>query len=339
VGGIVLFGSSIQSASQVTSLTSGLQKLAPTPLLMATDQEGGSVNRFQAIVGDTPAASALADPAAARARGVADAQILHRYGFNFNLAPVVDVGPAVALCCNRTFGSDPARVAAMAGAYVEGLQAGGQVAACLKHFPGLGSATTNPDVQLPNLYRSRADWEATDVAPYRTLLKTNDIRAIMVSPEMVTAVDQNLPSPLSPALVTGVLREELGFQGVIVTDSLHTGSLSGTWTVPQAAVLAIKAGADIAMGANGTDSPDNLDSAQNTIQAIKDAVGSGQISKQRIDESVTRILTLKLRLGLIPMPAPAPGRGGGQLGSVGPGASLAAIVPTRVYVGFLRGAA
>lgn len=323
VGGVLLFGSSIQSASQVSALTSGLQKLAPTPLLVAVDQEGGSVNRFQTIVGDTPSAGSLADPAAARARGTADAQVLHKYGFNFNLAPVVDVGPAVALCCNRTFGSDPARVAAMAGAYVEGLQADGRVAACLKHFPGLGSVTTNPDTQMPYLNRSRADWESTDVAPYRTLLKTDDIRGIMVSPEMIPEVDPNLPSTLSPAFVTRVLRNELGFQGLIITDSLHTGSLSGNWTVAQAAVLAIEAGVDIALG------PYTPSIAHDTLDAIRQAVRTGAITTKRIDESVMRILTLKLQLGLIPMPAAGPGRGGGQRGDAVPGGSVSAIVPGR----------
>lgn len=333
VGGVLLFGSSIQSGTQVAALTSGLQKLAPTPLLVAVDQEGGSVNRFQPIVGDTPSAASLADPAAAQARGAADAQLLHKYGFNFNLAPVVDVGPAVALCCNRTFGSDPARVASMAGAYVEGLQAGGQVAACLKHFPGLGSVTANPDTQMPYLNRSRADWEQTDVAPYRTLLRTEDIHAIMVSPEMIPEVDPNLPSTLSPIFVTQVLRDELGFQGVVVTDSLHTGSLSGTWTVAQAAVLAIEAGDDIALG------PYTPDITRDTLDAIQQAVRTGAISIKRIDDSVTRILTLKLQLGLIPMPAPAPGRGGGQQGGRAPGAPVAAIVPSGMFGGRWRSGA
>lgn len=295
-GGVLFFGGNIANAGQIRTTTAQLQQIAPVPLLMAVDQEGGPVNRFQSIVGALPAAATLATPADATARGKQDAGILHRYGFNLDLAPVVDVGTANPELAGRTFGDAPERVAAMAGAYLNGLQASGSVAGTLKHFPGLGATVTDPHIGLPTLNRSRASWEATDLAPYRLMLQRGGVRAIMVSHEMLPAVDPNLPTSLSPAVVSGVLRDELGFDGVIVTDSLYMGALNVRWSIPQAAVLAVEAGSDLLIG------PYNPQLVSETRDALKQAIASGAITRERITASVRRILTLKLQLGLIPMP-------------------------------------
>jgi beta-N-acetylhexosaminidase len=295
-GGVLFFGGNIASADQIRATTAQLQQIAPVPLLMAVDQEGGPVNRFQSIAGDLPAAATLATPADATARGTQDAGILHRYGFNLDLAPVVDVGTANPELTGRTFGDTPDRVATMAGAYLSGLQAAGSVAGTLKHFPGLGATVTDPHIGLPVLSRSRGEWEATDLAPYRLLLQRGDVRAIMVTHEMLPAVDSNLPASLSPAVVTGVLRNELGFDGVIVTDSLYMGALNVRWSIPQAAVLAVEAGSDLLIG------PYDPQLVSDSRDALKQAIASGAITRARITASVRRLLTLKLQLGLIPMP-------------------------------------
>jgi beta-N-acetylhexosaminidase len=300
-GGVLFFGGNIASAGQIRTTTAQLQQIAPVPLLMAVDQEGGPVNRFQSIVGALPAAATLATPADATARGKQDAGILHRYGFNLDLAPVVDVGTANPELAGRTFGDTPDRVAAMAGAYLDGLQASGSVAGTLKHFPGLGATVTDPHIGLPALNRSRAEWEATDLAPYQLLLQRGDVRAIMVTHEMLPALDRDLPTSLSPAVVTGVLRDELGFDGVIVTDSLYMGALNVRWSISQAAVLAVEAGSDLLIG------PYNPQIVSETRDALKQAIASGAITRERITASVRRILTLKLQLGLIPMPQQAGG--------------------------------
>jgi beta-N-acetylhexosaminidase len=298
-GGVLFFGGNIATADQIRATTAQLQQIAPVPLLLAVDQEGGPVNRFQSIAGDLPAAATLATPADATARGRQDSDILHRYGFNLDLAPVVDVGTANPELAGRTFGDAPDRVATMAGAYLSGLQASGSVAGTLKHFPGLGATVTDPHIGLPILNRSRADWEASDLTPYRLLLKRGGVRAIMVTHEMVPAVDAGLPASLSPAVVTGVLRKELGFEGVIVTDSLYMGALNVRWSIPQAAVLAVEAGSDVLIG------PYNPQIVSDTRDALKQAVASGAISRERIMASARRILTLKIQLGLIPMPQQA----------------------------------
>jgi beta-glucosidase-like glycosyl hydrolase len=296
-GGVLFFGGNIQTADQVRSLTANLQQLASIPLLMAVDQEGGYVNRFRPILGPIPGAATLQTPADAQARGEQDAVFLHDFGFNLNLAPVVDVGTSNSQLYGRTFGSSPDRVAAMAGAYIAGLQASGYVTAVPKHFPGLGATTTDPHVGMPTLNRSRADWEAIDVAPYVTLLKEQDVRAIMVSHEMIPAVDPNLPTSLSPAVLDGTLRGELGFNGVAITDDLVSmDAITARWSVPQASALAIKAGSDIVTAPNLP----NL--VQGVKDAIKQAIQNGDLTRAHIDSSVQRILTLKISMGLIPLP-------------------------------------
>jgi len=294
-GGILYFARNIQSIGQIRASTSQVQQWASIPLLLSVDQEGGPVNRFRPIVGPLPGAGELTGPDQARSRGEQDATTLHDAGFNLNLAPVVDVGTANPQLIDRTFGSDPQRVATMAGAYLTGLQESGTVTGTIKHFPGLGATSTDPHRGLPVLNRSRADWESIDLAPYRTLLATQDVRAIMVTHVMIPAVDPDQPSSLSPAIIDGTLRQELGFQGVIITDDVfHMDALSGRG--PHAAVLAVKAGADELIG------PASPQEVQQTKDAMKQAIDSGQLTRERIDLSVQRILTLKIEMGLIPLP-------------------------------------
>jgi beta-N-acetylhexosaminidase len=299
VGGVLSFAANIQTGDQTRAMTSDLQQAAAIPLLMSVDQEGGLVNRFRAIIGSQPGASAMTTPEIAYQRGQHDAQLLQEYGYNLNFAPVVDVGTANPQLLDRTFGSDPQRVARLAGAYMAGLQDSRAVTACLKHFPGIGATTTDPHVSLPALKRSRADWERIDLAPYRTLLATGNVHAIMVTHEMIPAVDSQYPSSLSPAVIDGELRQKLGFQGVVITDSLIMGALNNRWSVAQAAALAIEAGADMIIG------PQNAQVVAQVKDALKAAISDGSLSQTRIETSVKRVLTLKNTMGLLPIPHPA----------------------------------
>ncbi|HEY7124872.1 MAG TPA: glycoside hydrolase family 3 protein [Ktedonobacterales bacterium] len=302
LGGFILYAANIGSASQIRALNAQLQKLASIPLLTSVDQEGGDVNRFLDLVGPLPDAAELTDPQMARARGQQDAALLHDYGFNVNLAPVVDVGRSNPQLGGRTFGTTPDRVTAMASAYLEGLQGSGQVTGTLKHFPGLGDTNTDPHLAMPVLNRSLADLEQIDLQPYRLMLKSEDVRAIMVSHELIPAVDAQLPTSLSPAVINGLLRGELGYNGVVMSDSLYMDAISARWSVPDAALLAIQAGTDIVTGLY---SPQIV---QQTIETLKNALTSGKLTRQRIDASVQRILTLKIRMGLIPLPQQTSGQ-------------------------------
>jgi beta-N-acetylhexosaminidase len=296
VGGVIFYAYNIQSTAQVQGLTSQLQQSASIPLILSVDQEGGPVNRLLSILGPVPPTSSLTTVAAATERGQQDAYYLHMLGFNLNLAPVLDVVTTNPQLWERTFGSTPTQVTTLAGAYLAGLQQSGLVSGTLKHFPGLGSTTTDPHFGLPILHRSRADWKRIDLEPYRVLIRQQQVRAILVTHELVPAIDPNLPASLSPTLITSVLRQQLGFQGVVIDDSLTMGALIDRWTMTQAAVLAVKAGADMIIG------PYSPETVQELKNALQGALSQGTLSRADIDQAVERDLTLKLEMHLIPMP-------------------------------------
>jgi len=303
VGAAILFGvnNNIQDRSQLKSLIGQLHRnSAPIPMVVAIDQEGGTVDRLINLDGSRPSATEIGatnDPNKAMQEGIQDAQDLSSYGFNLNLAPVVDVNnvynPQLYL---RTYGNNAASVTRMAEAYLQGLQRNGKVLGTLKHFPGLGDVSADPHNSVPHLSRSKSDLEAIDWAPYRALIQQGKVKAVMVTHEIVNAVDDSKPSSLSYKVVTGILRDELGFQGVIVTDSLTMEGITAYYPEAQAAALAIEAGSDLLMGAS------TANDVAAMINGIKQAINAGEISQQHIDDSVRRILMLKYQMGLIHIP-------------------------------------
>ena len=305
VGAVLLFtaNNNIINRTQLTGLIQQMQHDSTQngiPLAVAIDQEGGYVDRLVALDGPRPSASSIGatnDPSKALAEGIRDASNLASYGFNLNLAPVVDVNTVYnPQLYGRTFGANPDIVIRMAEAYLQGLQQSGKVFGTLKHFPGLGDVATDPHLGVADVYRSKSQLEAIDWAPYRALIQQGKVHAIMVTHDILHAIDGSAPSTLSYKVVTGILRDELGFQGVIMTDSLTMQGLTAFYTESQAAALAIEAGCDLLMGAS---TPQDVASM---IQGIKQAYNAGAISMQRIDESVRRILTMKYELGLLKIP-------------------------------------
>jgi beta-N-acetylhexosaminidase len=304
VGAVLIFTSNqnIISKPQLTGLIQHMQRNTAIPLAVATDEEGGAVNRLLQLDGPRPSAASLGathNPATARAAGAQDARDLALYGFNLNLAPVVDVDSTYGSELHvdgRTFGSDPAQVIDMAGAYLQGLQQSGKVVGTLKHFPGIGDVATDPHLAVPYLQRSKSDLERIDWAPYRALIRQGNVHAVMVTHEVVTALDSQQPSTLSSKVVTGILRHELGFQGVIMTDSLTMKSITDYTSEDQAGAQAIAAGSDLLMG------PGTPRDVAAMIAGIKQALNTGTISQQRIDDSVRRILMMKYEMGLLPLP-------------------------------------
>ncbi len=303
VGAVLVFtvNGNVVDKGQLTSLIKQMKDASTTiPLAVAIDQEGGTVDRLVNLDGPRPMATTIGatnDPNQARQAGIQATKDLTSYGFNLNLAPVVDVTNVYnPQMYGRTFGDTPGQVTKMAGAYLQGLQKSGQVVGTLKHFPGLGDVSTDPHLSIPQLTRSKSDLEKIDWAPYRALIKSGNVHAIMVTHEIVQAIDATEPSSLSPKVIQGVLRNDLGFQGVVMTDSLTMEALLQYATVPQAAVLSIEAGADLIMGAS---SPEDVASM---FQSIKDAMSSGAITQQRINESVHRLLMMKYAMGLLPIP-------------------------------------
>ncbi len=302
VGAVLIFGANgnIQSKPQLKGLIQQMKSNSTLPLTVAIDQEGGTVDRLVTLDGPRPSATSLGatgNPLNAYNEGVRDANDLSYYGFNLNLAPVVDVNnvynPQMYL---RTFGNNPTTVTQMAEAYLKGLQKSGKVLGTLKHFPGLGDVAADPHNSVPHLNRSESNLMKIDWAPYRTLIQQGNVYAVMVTHEIVEAVDSSIPSSLSYKLVTGILRNQLGFQGVIMTDSLTMESILAYYTEAEAAVMAVEAGNDILMGAAA---PSDVAAM---VTGLKQAISSGQISQQRIDDSVRRILTMKYQMGLLHIP-------------------------------------
>jgi beta-N-acetylhexosaminidase len=286
-----------QTRTQLTSLVQAMQGQARIPLFVSTDYEGGVVNELRQITGERPSEQqigATGNPTVAYNAGLNAAKDLTSLGLNVNFMPIVDVltNPNNPGLPGRTFGSDPQLVTNMGRAYLQGLTQGG-VVGCLKHFPGLGSATLDPHYSLPYMNRSLATLNAVDLVPYRTLINEGIVPMVMVTHILNPQLDPNLPTSLSPNVVTGLLRNQLHFNGVIISDTLWMGGISNTYSLSQAALLAIKAGIDLILGPRG------LQDTVTMLTNLQQDVTSGQLSMDQINASVLRILEMKLHYNIL----------------------------------------
>jgi beta-N-acetylhexosaminidase len=300
VGGIIYFtwSNNVANPAQITGLSNGLQAASTAdggePLLIATDQEHGLVVRITAPATQLPGAMALGathDTGAAYDAAVISGAELRAMGLNTNFAPDADVNvnPANPVIGVRSFGSDAAHVAAFAAAQVEGYQSRGDLAATVKHFPGHGDTEDDSHTDLPQIDHTYEEWQEVDAPPFRAAIDAG-VGAIMSAHIQFPALDPTLtPATLSKPILTGLLREELGYEGVIVTDSLAMEGVREGYGDDRIPVLALLAGIDMLL------MPVDLDLAYNAVLA---AVANGELTEARIDESVTRILGLKYRLGL-----------------------------------------
>ncbi len=272
--------------------------------VVAVDQEGGTVARLRRGVTSVPGAMALAatgDPASAEQAAAIIGAELRAVGFHHDYAPDADVNsnPANPVIGVRSFGSDPEQVARYVTAAVRGLRGAG-LAATVKHFPGHGDTATDSHLELPSVSRGRADWAAVDLVPFVAAIEAG-VDAVMSAHVSVPAADPSGdPATASAPIMTGVLRDELGFGGVVVTDALDMAGARKSYGDGEIAVRALLAGADQLL------MPADLDVA---VAAVRAAVESGRVPMRRLDEAVARILTLKDRLGLLTGAGPqVPGR-------------------------------
>ncbi len=299
IGGVLIENKNgnAQTRSQLLALNQAMQGQASIPLFISTDFEGGPVNELRQITGERPSETAIGqtgDPQVAYNAGLNAAHDLSALGLNVNFMPIVDVltnanNPGLVM---RTFGSDPTLVTNMGRAYLQGLTAGGIIGS-LKHFPGLGSATVDPHKSLPYVDRSLATLDAVDLVPYRTLIGEGLVPMVMVTHILNPQLDPKLPTSLSPNVVTNLLRNQLHFQGVIISDTLWMGGVSNTYDLAQAAVLAVQAGTNLLLGPRG------LSETQAMLAGLKQAVLSGQIPMEQIDSSVQRLLEMKLHYSVL----------------------------------------
>jgi beta-N-acetylhexosaminidase len=269
---------------------------AKIPLLIGTDQEGGLVNRLYVFHGYLPSAAQMAatgNPQTAYNQGTLAAKWMLQLGINADLAPVVDVhtvDPPVLV--SRMFGRDPNTVASYAGAYLDGLQQN-NVAGCLKHFPGLGAITSDPHAGLPTVNRSLASLESIDFAPYKLMIQKNHPAMIMSTDVLMPAIDPTMPAELSQKAINDLLRNQLGYDGVVITDGLYMQGISERWSLSQASVLSIIAGNDLVEG------PYSGSQVASVVVALKQAIQQGKLTMERINQSVERILLMKVQYGII----------------------------------------
>ena len=305
VGGVILFGRNVESAWQLAELTNGLKDLNGdyTPLFLCVDQEGGRVDRMPPEVADLPSAYTFGeryDASLLQQLGQTLGAECAAFGFNMDFAPVMDVwsNPDNTVIGDRAYSSDPSR-AANAAAWVAGGLADTGVIAVGKHFPGHGSTSIDSHVELPVVDQSKEDWLSGDAVPF-WMAADSAVPAIMVGHILMPQLDPDRPASLSYTMVTELLRGELCFDGVVCTDDLTMGAVSNTYGMGEAAVLAVEAGCDLLLVCHGAD---NLTAARD---ALLEAVDSGRISPERLDESVKRILSLKAEYGLTNDPVDTP---------------------------------
>lgn len=303
-GAILLYAYQLTSAGQASAMISRAQHGSAIPLMVAADNEGGFIDNLRNIFPSPPSATQISwtnDPKYAYAVTQKYAQNMLSLGFNTDLAPDVDVqtvdGPDQS---TRTFGTTPAQVVKLAGAALDAYQQNG-IIATLKHFPGLGDATQDAHQKLPIITESRDQIEQIDLAPYRALLARSDQPGMIMSTDLLMpALDSYWPAELSPTIITGVLRNELHYNGVVLTDALYMDGVTHP-TNPyfpgmdqlNAVVQALVAGCDMIM--YGYD----ISSALASVQVVKDAIANGTLTVNRINQSVRRILLLKIARGLL----------------------------------------
>ena len=248
LGGVILFARNIEAPMQVAELAREARELpAELPVWVSIDQEGGRVQRLRAPCTEWPPVASLGrsgDRDLARRFGRALARELRALGITLDFAPVLDVAtnPRNPVIGDRAPATDPARVAALGAEVIHGLQGGG-VAACGKHFPGHGDTDLDSHAELPVVEHERGRLEEVELPPFRAAIEA-EVAALMTAHVRYPALDESSPATLSHAVITGLLRGDLGFDGWIVTDDLTMGAITADHTVPDAAVAAIAAGCD-----------------------------------------------------------------------------------------------
>jgi beta-N-acetylhexosaminidase len=307
LGGVIYFAwtDSVQNPDQIVGLSNGLQKAALTqpskvriPLQIATDQEQGVVTRIGPPATQFPGSMALgagrSAPDARTAAAITGRELL-AMGVNTDFAPDCDVNvnPLNPVIGTRSFSSRPELAAQLAAAQVAGYQRDGGVASCGKHFPGHGDTATDSHVAFPIITHTREQWEAIDAPPFKAAIN-EQIDMIMTAHLSFPALDDSgNPATLSKPIMTGVLRGELGYKGVIITDSLAMQGVRDLYGDAEVAVRALLAGVDQLLMTPAMD---------DAFAAVLDAVRSGRITKDELDAKVRRVLSLKYRRGIVASP-------------------------------------
>ncbi len=317
-GGIILFAENFSDNASVVNLTQGLQMANASgggiPYMLSIDQEGGYITRLQygtSTVGNMALAASGKTKNAKKSAKIISSE-LKALGLNLDFAPTVDVNanPANPIIGVRAFSDDPEIVTEFSEAYLSGL-ASNNVIGTIKHFPGHGDTDTDSHTGLPRIDRTKEEVENTDLIPYKELIEDGKVDMIMsahiqfpqIETETYTSIKDgstiNLPATLSKTWLTDILRNELGFEGVIVTDSLQMDAIAENFSTRDSAKLAINAGVNILLMPVELENVDSMNAMDAYIQDIVDMVNNGEIDESLIDESCKKIIALKYQRGIM----------------------------------------
>jgi beta-N-acetylhexosaminidase len=303
-GGVILFARNLVSASQIVELTNDLQRCSPrSPLLVAIDQEGGRVSRLPKEFTIFPPCDVLGrcrSPELAYAAAGTTAKELMAVGINMNMSPVLDVNsnPSNPVIGDRALGTTPDLVGELGMAMVGGLQ-DNRVVACGKHFPGHGDTNSDSHLELPIVTATRERLEQIEFPPFRQAA-AQGVATMMTAHVLYRALDEHRPATLSPTIIGTLLRKELNFDGVVLTDDLEMHAIIDHHGIEDAAVQAILAGCDMPLICKDR----NREIA--AMNAVHKALENGEISRERLEESLRRIRNLKERFLLPYHPATMP---------------------------------
>ncbi len=312
-GGVVLFDQDVPSNSfprniinyeQTKKLISDIQTYSTTPLFVAVDAEGGNVNRLKQKYGFLPIVSAekMAQDKTSQTTYKESTDLaveLRGLGFNMDLAPVVDINinsknPIIG-ALGRSFSSDENEVSKQAEVFVKNLQKN-DIIAVAKHFPGQGSATKdthNGQVDITNTYKNE------ELLPYQNLNNDSLLKAVMVAHIINKNIDRNYPATLSEIFLQNILRKQVGFKGIIISDDMQMAAISDNYKLDEAIITAINAGIDMVMVSNNSQNGYDKNLAYKVKDIIFDAVKNGKIKERRIEESYNRIINLKREFGIV----------------------------------------
>lgn len=289
VGGLIYFSQNIEDAEQLKEMLANTRSSSKYPILLAVDEEGGTVSRVAQSglaenVGSMSEIGSTGDAAKAQEAGVSVGSYLSEFGFNMDFAPVADVvEEGNTVIGERSFGSDTNLVASMVSAWVEGLQSTG-VSACLKHFPGLGDTTEDTHEGMAATEKTLEDFTSRDFPVYQAGIEAG-VDFVMVSHLSAPNVTgDNTPASLSEKMITEILRGQLGYEGVVITDAMNMTAITDYYTADEAAVKALQAGADMIL------MPEDYETAYN---GVLEAVNNGTLTEERINESLRRIFRVK----------------------------------------------
>jgi beta-N-acetylhexosaminidase len=303
-GGVIMFGRNVESATQLRKLTDDVRTLIPTRPLCAIDQEGGLVDRLRQIFHPMPSARAIrqhGDLAGARRLGRITGDVLSMLGFNLNFAPVMSIiteerSKLTNGLYSRSFGRSPGEVLGYTMVYMRGLQGTGCLG-CLKHFPGIGAGEVDSHIEMPLVPLTKDDLLAQDLAPYIELFQRTDdrVRVVMVSHGGFPNIDIKKgttgglvsPASINPNIVTKLLRQELGYRHLVVTDDLEMGAISKQFEIEDATLRAFDAGEDMLLICA---TPETI---RRGYHALLAAARDGKVSAKRIESSLKRISATK----------------------------------------------